>query len=82
MSEEKQLLAYFPAHEITVSLQGEDLQIDHPDIIDEELAAEAGRFVLHLLAKETEALATIQANEDWARLDKAFAEWRRKRGLR
>jgi len=82
MGEGKQLLAYFPSLEITVSLQGEDLQIDRPDIVDEELAQEAGRFVLHLVDKETEALATIQANEDWARLDKAFAEWRRKRGLR
>jgi hypothetical protein len=82
MSGQKKLLAYLPANEISVYQVGEELDIDYPDVVDQSLAEEAGKFVLHLVHSEGESLAKIRAAGDWKKLDAAFAEWRRAHGLR
>jgi len=81
MGSDKQLLAFFPTHEITVSARGEELAIDYPDIIDQRLAEEAGRFVSHLLVNEADSLEKIRAAGAWDKLEAAFDKWRRARGL-
>jgi len=82
VSEPKRLVAFFPKHEISVSVQGEELKIDYPDFTDRRIAEEAGQFVQHLVDKEVGTLTRIQATEDWERLDAAFDKWLDARGLR
>ncbi|HUT36694.1 MAG TPA: hypothetical protein VNE39_24610 [Planctomycetota bacterium] len=81
MSEQRTLLAYFPSEEISIYQSGEEMDIDHPDVVDRRVAEEAGAFVIHLLTKEAESFEKMREAGDWEKLDAAFAAWRRARGV-
>ncbi len=81
MAEQRTLLAHFPSEDITIYQRGEEMDIDHPDFADRRVAEEAGAFVIHLLEKEAEAFEKMRKAKDWKKLDAAFAQWRRARGV-
>jgi len=81
VSDQRTLLAYFPSEEITIYQRGEEMDIDHPDVVDRRVAEEAGAFVIHLLEKEAETFEKIREAGNWKKLDAAFAQWRRARGV-
>ena len=81
MSSERTLLAYFPSEEIRIYQRGDEMDIDHPDVVDRRVAEEAGAFVVHLITKEPEAFDKMRGADDWEKLDAAFAKWRRARGV-
>ena len=81
MSSERSVLAYFPSEEITIYQRGDEMDIDHPDVVDRRVAEEAGAFVVHLLTQEPEAFDKMRDAGDWKKLDAAFAKWRRAKGV-
>jgi len=81
MGEQRVLLAHFPSDGISIYQRGDEMDIDHPDVVERRVAEEAGAFVIHLLEKEAEAFEKMRAARDWKKLDAAFAAWRRARGV-